>query len=253
MRRAGEFLICDCCFVRPIVHVDHYGFSLVNQQLTSRIPGGFIKILSVNTGVPRSYTLDGVTLETSMIRVPQDKIYVETRRVVGDIFSGSNIHGVPEAVVYALSLDRYDYWSTYLGYKVGIGFFGENLSIDILREEEIFLGDEFIAGTTALRVTGPRYPCNRLNFVSNNKNTRDHFAEKAWPGVYFEVIKQGEISPKNQLLLKKRVQDKVSVQDLFLALRSLERREPLNDNILKVKDSPHVLDKYKLKIRKFYP
>ena len=131
-----------------------------------------MNILSVNTGIPQSYTLDGVSLETSMVRTPQDKIIVESKRVVGDIFKGYTIHGVPEAAVYALSVDRYDYWSEFLGYKVGIGFFGENLSVDKLREEEFFLNDEFKVGSTVLQVTGPRYPCNRLNFVSGNKQTQ---------------------------------------------------------------------------------
>ena len=211
-----------------------------------------MNILSVNTGIPQSYTLDGVTLETSMIRNPQDKIVVEFKRVVGDNFKGAKIHGVPEAVVYALSLDRYEYWSEFLGYKVGIGFFGENLSVDKLREEEFFLNDEFKVGTTLLKVTGPRYPCNRLNFSSGNKHTKDQFAEKAWPGVYFQVLEEGEIKKGDTLVLKKRVQSEISVLDLFMALRSLERREPKNDLIIKIMKSQHVLPKYINKLKKYY-
>ena len=211
-----------------------------------------MNILSVNTGIPQSYTLDGVTLKTSMVRTPQEKIIVESKQVVGDIFAGPNIHGVPEAVVYALSIDRYDYWSEFLGYKVGIGFFGENLSVDKLREEDFFLDDEFKVGTTLLKVTGPRYPCNRLNFASGNKHTRDQFAEKAWPGVYFQVLQEGEIKKGDTLVLKKRVQSEISVHELFLALRSLERREPKNDSIIKIMKSSHVLPKYITKLGKFY-
>ena len=211
-----------------------------------------MNILSVNTGVPQSYTLDGVTLETSMIRTPQPEIQVEFKRVVGDIFKGPNIHGVPEAVVYALSVDRYDYWSEYLGYKVGIGFFGENLSVDRLREDEFFLNDEFEAGATLLRVTGPRYPCNRLNFVSGKKETQSHFAEKAWPGVYFEVLREGKIKAQDKLLLKKRVQNEISVLDLFMAMRSTERREPVNDKIVAIMKSPHALPKYVSRFQKLY-
>lgn len=211
-----------------------------------------MKILSVNTGVPKSYTLDGMTIETSMVRTPQDKIQVQFNRVVGDIFNGSAFHGVPEAVVYAFSLDRYQYWSDFLGYKVGYGFFGENLSVDNLREEDFFLNDEYEVGTTLLRATGPRYPCNRLNFTTGNKYTQKQFAEVAWPGVYFEVLKEGEIKPGDQLILKKRTQNEVSVLDLFLALRSLERREPLNEQIQKVKNSTAILEKYRTKLRKIY-
>lgn len=211
-----------------------------------------MNILSVNTGVPKSYTLDGVTLETSMIRIPQKKIDVQFKRVVGDIFKGTNIHGIPDCVVYALSIDRYKYWSDYLGFEVGIGFFGENLSVDKLREEEFFLGDEYQAGSTLLKVTAPRYPCNRLNFVSGNKHTRDHFAQKAWPGVYFEVLTEGSVQAQDKLVLKRRIQSEISVLDVFLSLRSAERREPISDRTLKVMKSPLVLERHRAKLQKFY-
>lgn len=211
-----------------------------------------MNILSVNTGIPKSYTLDGITLETSMVRTPQEKIQITKDRVIGDTFKSPNSHGVPAAVVYALSIDRYEYWSDFLGYKVGIGFFGENLSIDKLREEDIFLDDEYSAGTTLLKVTGPRYPCNRLNYSSGNKQTQKQFAEKAWPGVYFEVLQEGEIKPQDKLILKKRVQSEISVLDMFIALRSLERKDPITDKIRLIKRSPHVLEKYQIKLKKYY-
>jgi MOSC domain-containing protein YiiM len=211
-----------------------------------------MNIISVNTGTPKSYTLDGVTLETSMVRSPQPKIQVEFKKVVGDIFKNPSFHGVPEAAVYAFSTDRYDYWSRFLGSKVGTGFFGENLSVDFLREEDFYLNDEYQAGSAILKVTGPRYPCNRLNFVSGNQKTRDHFAEKAWPGVYFEVLQEGEIKAGDKLFLKKRIQNEITVLDLFMALYNLEKREPINEKIRNIKKSPHVLERYKTRLKKFY-
>lgn len=211
-----------------------------------------MNIVSVNTGVPQSYTLDDVTIKTSMVRSPQKKIEVKFNQVIGDEFTSPKIHGVTEAVVYAFSIDRYEYWSKYLGKKVGIGFFGENLSVDKMREEDFLLGDEYQVGETILRVTGPRYPCNRLNYVSGNKTTQKHFADTAWPGVYFEVVSEGIIKPQDYFVLKKRVQDQISVLDLFLALRSRERHEPINDKIKQILQSQHVLEKYLNKFKQTY-
>lgn len=211
-----------------------------------------MNIISVNTGIPKSYTLDDVTIKTSMVRSPQKQIDVKFNQILGDEFTSPKIHGVPEAVVYAFSIDRYEYWSEYLGKKVGIGLFGENLSIDHLREENFCLGDEYEAGTTLLRVTGPRYPCNRLNYVSGNKTTQKHFADTAWPGVYFQVINEGIIKPLDKLVFKKRVQDQITVTDLFLSLRSLERQEPVNDKIKQIMNSAHVLEKYANRLERYY-
>ncbi len=211
-----------------------------------------MNIISVNTGIPQSYTLNDITLETSMVRTPQASIQIEKTKVVGDVFKSPNLHGAPEAAVYAFSKDRYDYWSEFLGHKVGIGIFGENLSIDRLREEEIFLGDEFEAGSTLLKVTGPRYPCNRLNFVTGNKETREHFAEKAWPGVYFEVMREGIVKPKDKLILNRRYQNSIAVHDLFLAFRASEKKEPINKKIKDILASNFVLEKYRTKLKRFY-
>jgi MOSC domain-containing protein YiiM len=211
-----------------------------------------MKILSVNTGKPTCYTFDGTTLETSMVRTPQPKIEVQFRQVVGDVFASPHVHGIPETVVYAFSVDHYTYWSKYLGYHVGRGFFGENLSVDTLLESNFFLGDEYAAGTCLLKATSPRYPCNRLNFVSQNKNTRDHFAEKAQPGVYFQVLREGTIAPGDTLVLNNRIQDKLTLLDIFNSLYKAEKKMPLDDKISQVLESPLVMDRYKVRLRAQY-
>jgi MOSC domain-containing protein YiiM len=91
-----------------------------------------------------------------------------------------------------------------------------------------------------------------LNFVSGNQKTRDHFAEKAWPGVYFEVLQEGEIKAGDKLFLKKRIQNEITVLDLFMALYNLEKREPISEQIRNIKKSPHVLERYKTRLKKFY-
>ena len=71
------------------------------------------------------------------------------------------------------------------------GYLGENLSIDKLREEDFYLGDEYQVGTSVLRATGPRYPCNKLNYSSGDKRLQREFEARDWCGIYFEVIKEG--------------------------------------------------------------
>jgi MOSC domain-containing protein YiiM len=211
-----------------------------------------MKILSVNTGKPRSYTFEGVTLETSMVRQPQSEIEVRFDQVVGDVFSGPQSHGVPEAVVYAFSQEQYVYWSEFLGYPVKNGFFGENLTLDSLSEADFYIADKYTAGECLLRVTCPRYPCNRLNFVSQNRNTREQFAQVARPGVYFQVLREGVIRPGDRLELKQRHQDKIAVIDIFTSLRKSEKKEPIDETIRQVLASPLVMERYKKRLRVHY-
>ncbi len=196
-------------------------------------------VLSVNVGQPQSYTLNDVTIETSMVRHSVDSIQVSFDQVIGDQFKNAQYHGTRDAVVYALSQHRFEYWEKYLNKKSVIGLFGENLTLDFLDESLIFLGDCFEIGTTVLKATGPRYPCNKLNYVTGVSTMMKEFENQNWPGVYFEVLNEGVIKPSDQLKLVQRSQNKVSVLDLYKAMRNKKRNvldEHLTSQFLNLKE-----------------
>lgn len=204
-----------------------------------------MKILSVNVGTPVSYTFDGVTLETSMIKKSQPQIYVHKESIEGDVFKGKDLHGTIDAVVYAIDSRRYKHWSNVCGKDLAFGTLGENLSVDKLDEKDFFIGDEYQCGGVVIKVTGVRYPCNRLNFVTGFKNMRDEFLKDNSPGVYFEVIQPGTIKPHDDMILKKRVQKDISALDLFHHLRAAEFKTITDDQLMKIYNSPIILLRYK--------
>ncbi len=182
-----------------------------------------MNVLAVNVGKPQKYTLDDVTIVTSMIRHPVTEIQINKLRVEGDEFANPEFHGTFDAVVYALSADRYPEWEKFLKKPFPLGHLGENLSIDILREEDFYLGDEYQVGTALLRATGPRYPCNKLNYSSGDKRLQREFEARDWCGIYFEVITEGKVKAGDKLKLVKRVQDKITVLDLYQAMRAKKK------------------------------
>lgn len=207
-----------------------------------------MKVISVNVGKPQKYTLDDVTIETSMIRHPVAEIQINKLQVEGDQFSNPEFHGTFDAVVYALSADRYPEWERFLNKPCSFGFLGENLSIDVLRESDFYLGDEYQVGSAVLRATGPRYPCNKLNYSSGDKRLQREFETRAWPGIYFEVITEGKVKAGDELKLIRRHQEKVTVLDLYLAMRAKKKSaiDPAKSQVLL--DSDQLLQKYRKKI-----
>lgn len=193
-----------------------------------------MKIVSVNVGKPQKYTLDDVTIVTSMIRHPVPEIQINKLRVDGDEFANADFHGTSDAVVYALSADRYPEWDKFLNKSLSLGFLGENISIDQLREKEFYLGDEYQVGTSVLRATGPRYPCNKLNYSSGDKRLQREFEARDWCGIYFEVLIEGHAKAGDDMRLVKRVQDKVTVLDLYQAMRAKKKghRDDLKSGII---------------------
>lgn len=204
-----------------------------------------MKILSVHVGKPQKYTLNDITIETSMVKSSQAQIQVNKESIDGDSFQMKNIHGTVDSVLYALDYRHYEYWSRFLGRPTPAGTLGENLSVSGLNENELFLGDEFQCGGVVMKVTGVRYPCNRLNYVTGNSKMQHAFRDQNWPGVYFETVQPGIIRPQDDLVLEKRLQSDISVLDLYVALRHAEKgslSEPMFD---KLADNPFVLHRYK--------
>lgn len=188
-------------------------------------------VLSTNTGTPKEYSFGGTTIRSSMSRSPvAEGIQVTFQRVIGDEFDAAKIHGIREAVVYALACDFYADFSKSLGRPVEIGSFGENLTMNRLDEKSVMIGDEYEIGSVQLKVTGPRSPCNRLNFAFQNQSAQEMFVEFGRPGVYFEVLSEGKIQTGDVLKLVKSRGSSYSVAELFRLWKlqrevSLGRRE----------------------------
>lgn len=210
-----------------------------------------MKILSVNVGKPKSHILNGVTMETSMVKSPQNQIHVNKLGIDGDEFKSPQVHGTADAVVYALDSNRYSFWSHRCGKNLPLGTLGENLSVDKLDEADFYLGDEYRCGGVVIKVTGVRYPCNRLNFVTGHETMRDEFLNQNWPGVYFEVLQPGTIKPQDDLILKQRYQKDISVLDLYQALRAGEHNTLSANQLDKLLQSPYLIERYKSRLHRF--
>lgn len=178
-----------------------------------------MRVVSTNTGKTRTYEFNGATVSSSMRREPTlDGLTIHFARVEGDKFAVPKMHGIKEAVVYAFSASVFPELSRLLTQEVSVGNVGENLTIDELDESKIFIGDEYEVGSARLLVTGPRYPCNRLNFCFQREDAQTLFAELRRPGVYFEVLKEGHAHRGDELKLVKSTGGEMSVLDLFDAL-----------------------------------
>lgn len=203
-----------------------------------------MKVVSTNVGKPQKYTLDDVTIATSMVRHSVPEITINKLRVEGDEFANPEFHGDFDAVVYALSADRYPEWENFLNKSFLLGHLGENLSIDKLREEDFYLGDEYQVGTAILRATGPRYPCNKLNYSSGDKRLQREFEARDWCGIYFEVVQEGMARAGDELKLVKRVQDQFTVLDLYQAMRAKKKGQRDDVKSAKLIACEQLLEKY---------
>ena len=182
-----------------------------------------MRVVSTNTGRTKSYEFQGVTVRSSMRRSPTlDGLRIHFDHVEGDVFSLPKIHGIKEAVVYAFSASTFKDFEKMYEQDVTAGNVGENLTMDSLDETSMMIGDEYEIGEARLRVSGPRYPCNRLNFCFQRADAMDLFAKFRRPGVYFEVLREGAVARGDELKLVKSAGGAHSVVDIFDGLTALK-------------------------------
>lgn len=182
-------------------------------------------IVSVNVGMPRQVPFNGGAVLTSIFKSP-----VEGRRVVrrhnieGDRQSDLTVHGGPNKAVYCYPSEHYDYWRKQLPeMDLSVyGTFGENLTTEGILEKEVFVGDQFRAGTAVLQVTQPRMPCFKLGIRFNLPTMVKRFWQSGLSGIYFSILEEGEIAAGDAIEVIARGPEEITVADVVRLYRGDE-------------------------------
>ena len=139
-----------------------------------------MKIVSVNTGLPREVMWHGRPVTTAIFKEPvAGRVALRKLNLDGDRQADLTVHGGEQKAVYCYPAEHYDYWKRELpGRDLPMAIFGENFTTDGLLESSVQLGDRFSVGSAEVVVTQPRLPCYKLGvrFQSDDmvKSTQAH-------------------------------------------------------------------------------
>ncbi len=174
------------------------------------------KLLSIQVGSPQTVSYKGRQVLTSIFKAPiAGPVRVNKLSIEGDTQSDLTVHGGVDKAVYAYSADAYSFWNKRYAKEHAWGALGENLTFDTLDEGAIGIGDVYDLGESRLQVTQPRLPCFKLGIRFNDPLAVKAFNEFKRSGVYFKVIKEGEIAIGQSLQLIKRADDFMSIAESF--------------------------------------
>lgn len=174
-----------------------------------------MRVTSVNVG--REETIDhGNRRFTTGIRKrgADGPVYVGSDVVAGDTICDTKHHGGADQVVYAYSLDDYEWWSTQLGKEIAPGTFGDNLTIEGL-PTDMNVGDRLLIGDILLEATAPRIPCSTLAAQMQDPGFGMAFRNAERPGIYFRVLNEGEVSAGDAVTYIENPAPVVSILDLY--------------------------------------
>ncbi len=160
-----------------------------------------MKIVSVNTGLPREVLWHGHVVTTGIFKEPvEGRIALRKLNLDGDRQADLTVHGGEYKAVYCYPHAHYDYWKRELPERqLPMGMFGENFTTDGLLEDVVHIGDQFSVGSAEVVITQPRLPCYKLGVRFQSDEMVKRFLARGRTGFYLAVTREGEVGAGDEI------------------------------------------------------
>jgi MOSC domain-containing protein YiiM len=174
------------------------------------------KILSINVSLPKEIDFEGQKVTTGIFKEPiEGRIMLRTLNLDGDKQADLTVHGGPDKAVYAYPIEHYEFWrKVYPDMEMPNGMFGENFTIEGLMEIDVNVGDIFRIGSSKVVATQPRMPCYKLGVKFGRMDVLKKFLASGRSGIYFKVLKEGEVGAGDLIVRIKNDTNRVGIGDI---------------------------------------
>lgn len=163
-----------------------------------------MQVLSLNTSLVQDLLLDDGRRVPSGIakRARSGAVALGPLGLEGDAQADLSVHGGLSKAVYAYPSEHYAFWQTVRAQAGAAGWeerlvpgsLGENLTLEGLQEQQVWIGDVLRFPEAELVVSEPRYPCFKFNAVMGFKQAAKLMTQSAWCGFYLAVQKPGRLT-----------------------------------------------------------
>jgi len=176
-----------------------------------------MRLISVNTGLPRPVSHRNGAVSTGIYKEPVDgPVWVRRLNLEGDGQADLRVHGGEHKAVYAYPFEHYAFWQDTVDRNDFVyGQFGENLTVTGLIEDAVHIGDVYRVGEALLQISQPRAPCFKLGLRMGDEQFPARFVAANRTGFYLRVLEEGRVAAGDAIDLVKRAEDSISVSDAF--------------------------------------
>lgn len=195
------------------------------------------RVISVNLAVITEAEWAGAASGRSGIdkRPAPGRVHAGVEGLVGDFIGNRIHHGGPDQAVYAYATEDADWWATELDRPTPAGCFGENLTTSGVDVTGAVIGEQWAIGSALLQVTRPRVPCRTLAGFWDVPDMVKRFTERAVPGAYLRVLREGEIGAGDPVEVRERPTHGVTIGEVF---RALNQQPELLPRLLEAPELP---------------
>jgi ferredoxin-NADP reductase/MOSC domain-containing protein YiiM len=170
------------------------------------------KLLSVNVGMPKDVDWQGRTVHSGVWKRPvAGPRMVRRLNIDGDGQGDLGGHGGEIRAVLVYQEDSYRHWEQFFGRDLEHGAFGENFTIDGLSDDDVCIGDRYRIGEAEFEVTQPRVTCFRVGMRLEEPQLPSLLVAHGRPGFYLRVLREGQVSPGDEIVRTARGPHELSV------------------------------------------
>jgi MOSC domain-containing protein YiiM len=163
-----------------------------------------MKIISVNTACIGDLFVGqaagGRQAATGIHKQPRaGPVAVGRLGLEGDGQADRKLHGGLDKAVYAYPIEHYPFWQAqrrraHKGSELGHGALGENLTLQGLLENAVWIGDRLAVGALLLEVSEARTPCFKLNVKMGLRHAARLMDQSGATGFYLRVLQPGTVT-----------------------------------------------------------
>lgn len=200
-----------------------------------------MKLLSLNVSLPRNVKFQNENITTGIFKEPvSGRVRLRKLNLDGDKQADLTVHGGSDKAIYAYAGEHYSYWHKELhGMPLAWGMFGENFTTQGMFEELVNIGDQFQVGTAKVVATQPRMPCYKLGVKFGRMDIIKKFLASGLTGVYFKVMKEGEVEQGDEIKLIKKNENNVTIKDIVRLYTVNKDDLKTMERAVKIKDLPN--------------
>ena len=161
-----------------------------------------MQLLNINVSRAQRLSAQGKTVPSGINKRAVDgPVAVHPLGLDGDEQADLSVHGGLAKAVYAYPHEHYAFWQTVRAQARAAepdaalppGSMGENLTLQGLLENQVWIGDVLRFADCELAVSEPRFPCFKFNAVMGFKHAAKLMTESGWCGFYLAVRSPGTL------------------------------------------------------------
>jgi len=177
-------------------------------------------VLYVKVGIVTSTTLENSKrkeLVSGIKKYPVSKAYLTKTGFIDDFQADLAHHGGENKALFLFSQLTFQKINSHFNNifdVTNMAYFGENLILSDICEKDICIGDVLKIGETKVQITQPRQPCWKLSANTNQKEMTKFIFDSGFTGFYAKVLKEGEISQNDEVILEKRTNPNLTIEKL---------------------------------------